>query len=932
MFDRICAMIASVEAGAMPATLSRDELDDSIEAIGQLAMQDVPAAVRGGRIVVDIADACGTPAHQARSRRALSRAFAWESSYDKALATAQDAVRVAEAAELFEEAGRARLASMHALTEMGRLDDAASAGLAARRRFESMGLDAMAARADINLGVVYQHLDQPNQAVECLTRARTPLANEPAVLGHLENNLGESLLALDDVTGAEAAFLKAREAFEQAGASLTAAIAEGNLADLAARQGHLGDALRWFETARVRLKDTDASGHMARLLAERAEAIASVGLASSACAAFEEVLPILDEAGLQVEAARARRGLGRAALAAGDVSRASTMLAAAATAHADLGHQTLRAELDLDPARVASRQGRFGESRRLAHAAMAVLAGRPLREIECRIVLAESCMSSDVAQAACELDAAEVLARRFDVPPMLARILHLRGTMRASQGRLGLAFAALSEAIEQVERLRGTVQADRCRSGLGLTHRAMYEDALRVLLDHPRGSADVRAFEIADRMRSRVLLDQIQRGDLMAPTTPHHERASVDLALEARERLSVMYSRIADALDGADFNAESWRSDLQEAETALEQLEIGESSAAAVPLTRSLGLNVQDVQRQLGDTEALIQYSILDGEVFAFVVSGEGLRLVRRIGSTDQITSLMESLRFQIARAVGHRGVSHRRLSRLVEKTTCPLAALYDILIRPLGDEVAQAGRLIVVPQSVLHMVPFHALHDGIDWLVTRQETQYIPSTSLLIHLRSRSRTPARGGPLVVAGQSEGLPGIQREAAHTASMLGPGTTLLAGDDATVQAVQQAAPDASVLHLCGHGRFMAAHVGASGIRMADRWLSLHDVQSMKLSADLVILSSCESGPLRGGRGDEPTGLFHGFLSAGASGLLASMWRVSDATASFLLESFHAHAQNGVGGYVSALREAQMETLSSKPHPAHWASFVFAGVNS
>jgi len=258
--------------------LSPEDLDGVIEAVGTLAMQDVPAAIRSGRIIVRAADVCGTPVHRVRARRALSRALAWGSSYEAALASAREAVDLANAAALHEEAGPARLASMHALTEMGRLDDAASAGLAARQAFDELGLHAMAARADINLGVVYQHLDQPNEAVSCLMRAREPLAGEPGILGHLENNLGESLLTLDDVSGAEQAFLKARAAFEEAGAALTAAIAEGNLADLAARQGHLGEALRWFEGARRRLVDVDASGHLARLLAERAEAIASVGL------------------------------------------------------------------------------------------------------------------------------------------------------------------------------------------------------------------------------------------------------------------------------------------------------------------------------------------------------------------------------------------------------------------------------------------------------------------------------------------------------------------------------------------------------------------------------------------------------------------------------------------------------------------------------
>jgi len=267
----------------------------------------------------------------------------------------------------------------------------------------------------------------------------------------------------------------------------------------------------------------------------------------------------------------------------------------------------------------------------------------------------------------------------------------------------------------------------------------------------------------------------------------------------------------------------------------------------------------------------------------------------------------------------------------MVAETNRQLSALYGELMEPLPSAAHDANRLIIAPQGMLHLVPFHALHDGAGWRASRQETQYVPSASLLTHLRSRTRAVSGSRPLVVAGHAEGLPGVNREAARAASQLGSNALLLEGGNATVAAVKAAASGADIIHLCGHGRFMPAHVGASGIRLTDRWLSLHDVHAMRLSASLVILSACESGPIRAGGGDEPTGLFHGFLSAGASGILASLWRVSDETAHFLLEAFHHYAQNGGGDYVAALRQAQMETMERRPHPAHWAPFMFSGVN-
>ena len=929
LLQRLAQLDAEGGLAALAAGGPVDEqLQVAIEAVGAVVMQDIPAAVQGARAVVMIADLCGTALGRVTARRALSRALAWGSEYTASLATAQEAVALATAADLDEEAGRAQLASMHALTEMGRLDDAATVGHDAREAFEQMGLHAMAARADINLGVVYQHLDRPERAVECLQRARAPLAGESGVLGHLENNLGESLLSMDDMVGAEVAFLDARKSFEAADSDLTAAIAEGNLADLAARRGRLGDALHWFEQARQRLVPVDAPGHLARVLAERAEVLASVGMIAASCRAFEDVLPQLDEAGLLVEAARARRGLGRAYMAAGDASHASTMLAAAATAFGDLGQLVPQAEIDLDRAKIAAGRGRTDEAFRLTHAAMARFRGRPLRETECHLVLAEASLRNDPQQAECELDAAELGARRLDVPPLLARVLHVRGRLRRSQHRLDQAAAALSEATEQVERLRGTVQADRCRAGLGLSNRAIYEDHLDVLISRGDEDSVATAFSVADRMRSRILLDQVRRGDVS-----HRAFESVDdnPCEQLRGRLSLLYSRLADAMDGEDIDVGSWRQDLRRAETELADAEIQQASSGGIASLDHTRVDLAAVQSQLAGGEVLLQYTVLNGEIMAFVAHADGLDLVRGLGKVGRVAEQLEALRFQIARAVGHRGASHRRLDRMIGETRGQLEELYATLMEPLPHVVHQAARLIVAPQGLLHLVPFHALHDGAQWVMQRSEVQYVPSVSLLLHLRSRSRQSADGPDLVVAGRTHGLPGVRREAEAAVAMLGDGAVLLRDADATVAAVRAAAERARVIHITGHGRFMPTHVGASGVRLDDRWLSLHEIHGLRLRADLVVLSACESGPVQACTGDEPTGLFHGFLASGARGLLATLWRVSDATSMFALASFHRHVQTGQA-YATALREAQLETMQSTPHPAHWAPFIFAGANA
>lgn len=249
-----------------------------IDHASHLTAVDASRAVEATDIVVNLADRLGSQLDRARARRARARALSYTGRFEDALAVAREGARLAEEAGLAIEAGRARLASMHALGELGRLDEAIGTGESARQAFLAAGEPALAARADINLGTAHQRRDELTAAVECFERAKPYLTGEPLVLGHLENNRGEALVALNDFAGAQAAFTSALASFQSAGASLTAAIAEGNLADLAARRGLLHTALFHFERARRQLERDAAPGHLARLLAEQADALSVLGM------------------------------------------------------------------------------------------------------------------------------------------------------------------------------------------------------------------------------------------------------------------------------------------------------------------------------------------------------------------------------------------------------------------------------------------------------------------------------------------------------------------------------------------------------------------------------------------------------------------------------------------------------------------------------
>ena len=80
-------------------------------------------------------------------------------------------------------------------------------------------------------------------------------------------------------------------------------------------------------------------------------------------------------------------------------------------------------------------------------------------------------------------------------------------------------------------------------------------------------------------------------------------------------------------------------------------------------------------------------------------------------------------------------------------------------------------------------------------------------------------------------------------------------------------------------------------------------------------------------------DELVGLMRGFFTAGASGLVLSLWSLHDETAMNLIAELYKAWENGDGassiGLAAAMRRAQLDMFRQMPHPAYWAPFVLVG---
>jgi CHAT domain-containing protein len=153
----------------------------------------------------------------------------------------------------------------------------------------------------------------------------------------------------------------------------------------------------------------------------------------------------------------------------------------------------------------------------------------------------------------------------------------------------------------------------------------------------------------------------------------------------------------------------------------------------------------------------------------------------------------------------------------------------------------------------------------------------------------------------------------------------PKSTVLLGHEATVAQVQSLFEHADVLHLACHGHFRPDNPLFSALRLADGWLTVQDMEAVRLRCRLVTLSACETGVSAIAPGDELLGLVRGFLSAGAQHLLVSLWTVDDAATTSLMQTFYRSFCAGAHP-ATALQTAQRALLAEYPHPFFWSPFV------
>jgi tetratricopeptide (TPR) repeat protein len=557
-------------------------------------------------------------------------------------------------------------------------------------------------------------------------------------------------------------------------------------------------------------------------------------------------------------------------------------------------------------------------------------------------------------------------------------VLSVRAEFQLTRGETAAALADSARAIEILEAVGAAGSHGQQRAIFLATRRRAYELQIAGLLaiataDERSGRATaaaqgrMAALAASEHSRMGALLEALARTSATVPSALIDERTRlVELLAGKRQRRETLLERMP--TDPGTIAALSRDIELLRVELGTVEAEIGRRSGADTP--RGADGSVERLLGRVPATDLVAEYFLGDKHSWLFIVRA-GEVTVHPLPSTAGIDDAVRTFVAGLRTADGTDG----------SELTTPLRTTYP---GPLAA-ADPAARVWLVADGALHAVPLAAvpgIGDANGWLAAA-EIVIVPSLRAVNRAASRplvltspttiaviadpifdpndprvqgtdrlqvALPEARAATNLRTRASTRLDSLQRlpasaaEARAIAALVAPEqSVLLIGADATREAVLGTAlRPVRYLHFATHGiadaqdpelsALVVSQYTADG-RPQDGTLRLHDLTSLELDAEVVVLSACETALGREIRGEGLVGLSHGFLQAGARTVVASLWPVADTATAVLMQEFYRQLIVEQQTPATALRRAQVR-VRSQPRwaaPYYWAGFQVVTVD-
>ena len=512
------------------------------------------------------------------------------------------------------------------------------------------------------------------------------------------------------------------------------------------------------------------------------------------------------------------------------------------------------------------------------------------------------------------------------LPWLRCEVHHELSHVYATRGDLAKALRHVQRATRLLEEHRMAVPPDEYMAAFLTGKARLFRDAVRLMLDFGGPDAATRAFELAEQARGRALLDLLRH---QAP----HEGRSGDPRLEREAlRLEREIDGLASRMPSIERGADAIDVDRRQVEVSRREERLracldtlAERDPISVRLRRGAPPKRADVQAALTSSETLIEYFFADDELITFVVTRDDLHVHRRAVTRDYLQEVLRRMSFQLNHPHLYTHYNEAMVKAAERSASQVLEELSQLLIDPIRP-LLQTTRVVVIPHGDLNGVPFHALGPASKPLLLDHEVVQAPSASIYLHCKQERGDHTRTA-LLMGVPDEVAPDIRREVEALRSFV-PNHRCFIGKTATADALRRYGRRARVIHIAAHARFDRNDPMESGVKLGDGWLTIPKIAQLRLRPELLVLAGCATGQVSVTEGGELFGLVRGFLQAGASGMVTSLWPVPDKETTGFMQVFHRALADG-SSPADALRQTALRVRTEKPHPFFWSPFVLMG---
>lgn len=513
---------------------------------------------------------------------------------------------------------------------------------------------------------------------------------------------------------------------------------------------------------------------------------------------------------------------------------------------------------------------------------------------------------------------------------------------------LQLAYQNFLLANELINLIRGEFLADASKMNLVEQTKPIYERAVetcwQLYLHTKEEKYKNQAFQFSEKSRSIILLDAVRKTAARSklPQDLVKKEKQLNLKVNYYEKLAALQEQRNETSEKSKNYYDSLLAFRRKHTSVIQSIEKEYPDYHLAIFGKELS-SISDVQNLIMTDRTFIEYFAGDSNLYAFVVN-KGTSEFYKLGAIDSLSNWI--LEF------------NNSIQNKDQEFIHPAYQLYTCLLGKLEKNVSLSDQLIIVPDGLLSFVCFDALvvkepenkriyfPDFKDFLIYQYQVNYVFSASSLMELQAESASKLKSFLGIAPDLNEGITvdGTYFESLNEnireikqAKRLFPGNKIFTSYILKNDFFKKAG-SYNIIHIASHAKANIENGDLSFILLGpdeSQKLYTKELYATDLNAKMVLMSACQTGMGSMVRGEGTISLARGFIYAGSSSVITSLWNVREKSNREIILNFYKGIKEGKTKD-HALRDAKLSYIESitresqeQAHPFYWGPLICVG---